>query len=141
MLLNLPVITTSELIDRIVEAFHFQGFGIDGDAFGITVIAYGDAGCGKTYAGRVAADKVGAQFATLYAMQYSPTDVAGARTIPLDGGDALKHYLPEWFADEPGLRVERSASSVASLCSSNRSMAVPFLRRAGFPRTSTQFPL
>jgi hypothetical protein len=96
MLLNIDTISTSEAIHIIKQACLVQGLGYDGSFSGLPVMLLGEAGCGKSFAPMQAAKELGYQFREIAAMHYSPTDAVGPRTIPLDGSDYVKHYLPEW---------------------------------------------
>lgn len=97
MQLNLPIITTTQLKDMLRQVCNKRAFGPNGDS-PLALIVYGEPGCGKTYAGGAVAHELGWQFATLFAMHYTPSDVGGIRTIDMaKAADALKHYLPDWF--------------------------------------------
>jgi hypothetical protein len=96
MLLNIETISTSEAIDRIIAAFGVKNLGHDESFQGMPLLLLGEAGCGKSYAPMAAAKKLDAQFVEVPALHYSPTDAVGPRTIPLDGGDYVKHYFPDW---------------------------------------------
>jgi hypothetical protein len=132
------------MIDLIVQAAQFSGFGHDGSFNCLPLIVLGDAGCGKTYAGQVAAKRLGWQFAELYAMHYSPSDVIGARTIPLDGSDSLKHYLPDWAKnldpDQPAIILIDEVTK-ALLATNNALLGGVQERRSGAFRWGTNWQI
>jgi hypothetical protein len=96
MLINIPKITTTQAVERLVEAFSITGLGFDGSFSGLPVIFYGEAGAGKTYACKAAAKRIGCDYREIQGLHYSPTDITGSRTIPLDGDAYIRHYLPDW---------------------------------------------
>jgi hypothetical protein len=96
MLLNIPTISTTEAIQYICNAANVHNMGHDSGFDGMPIQLLGEAGCGKTYSAKAAARELGWQYCEVPALHYSPTDINGSRTIPLDGGDYIKHYFPDW---------------------------------------------
>jgi hypothetical protein len=106
MLLNVETISTSHAIEVIKAAAKVKNLGHDESFSGMPILLLGEAGCGKSYAPMAAARDLDAQFVEVPALHYSPTDAVGPRTIPLDGGDFVKHYFPDWVK---GLDVTKPA--------------------------------
>lgn len=102
MLLNIPTVSTTEAIGIIKGAATVRNMGHDAGHQGMPVLLLGEAGCGKTYATKAAARELTVetgeqwQYRDVPVMHYSPTDVSGARTIPMDGSDYIKHYFPDY---------------------------------------------
>lgn len=102
MLNNVPTISTTQAIGLIKACAKVQNMGHDESFTGMPVLLLGNAGCGKTYASKAAARELSAeqgrdwQYVDVPVMHYSPTEIGGARTIPTDGSDWLKHYFPDW---------------------------------------------
>lgn len=113
MLENLEVLSTTEVIQRIKAATRVRNMGFDDGFTGLPVMLLGMAGCGKTYAPKAAARELTVeldrpvQHRDVPVMHYTPTDLGGARTIPLDGGDYVKQYFPDWVRgldrDQPAI--------------------------------------
>lgn len=103
MLTNLQTVTTSQYIRVIVASALCKGFGHDRSFTGVPVFAWGEAGVGKTYGSKAAANELTEiqgrewQHGYIPANHYSPTDSHGARTIPLNDEDPFVKYLyPDW---------------------------------------------
>jgi hypothetical protein len=99
MLGNIQTITTSTAIQRILESSKVLNMGYDKSFTGMPVILLGEAGCGKTAAPMMAADKLDYQIKVTSAMYRDPTEISGARSLPPDGGDFVKHFFPDWSKD------------------------------------------
>jgi len=99
MLGNIQTITTSTAIQRIVEASKIRNQGFDGSFSGMPVILLGEAGCGKTAGAVMAAKELGYQCQVTSAMYRDPTEISGARSLPTDGGNFVKHFWPDWSKD------------------------------------------
>jgi hypothetical protein len=134
MLINIPKVTTTEAIQRICDAFQVGGLGFDGSYYGLTLVFYGRAGCGKTYATKEAARRLGCQHRAVDGITYTPTDVIGQRMIPLDGGDHVKQYFADWTkgldVNEPAI-INLSEFTKASPLVAKAMLNVLQERRAG----------
>ena len=96
MLGNIQTVTTSQAIRFIRESAGIGGQGFDGSFTGIPVILLGEAGCGKTAGAIAAANELGYQCKVTSTMYRDPTQIAGDRSLPRDGGKFVEHYWPDW---------------------------------------------
>jgi hypothetical protein len=97
MLNNIPIKTTNGLKAMIDQAMTVMGLGYDGSFAGMPIVAYGDAGCGKSYAPMSVAKERGIVFAHMPIESYGVSDVTGPRTIDFDtSAKRIKHWLPDW---------------------------------------------
>lgn len=134
MLLNIPTISTTDAIERIKLAAMVQNMGYDKSFAGMPVLLLGEAGCGKSYAPMAAAKMLDYQFVEVPAMSLSPSDAAGSKALPIDGGDYVLQLFPDYVRgldkDKPAIIVYDEGTK-PPLATRNTLLQIFHARRAG----------
>jgi hypothetical protein len=144
MLLNIPIVNTSQAIERAMKLALVRNMGHDKGFYGMPTLFLGEAGCGKSYAFMAAAKRLanevfideGCQFVEVPAMSLSPSDAAGSKALPT--GDQDPDYVYQLFPDYVrGLDKDRPAIIVYDegtkppLATRNALLQIFHSRRAG----------
>lgn len=97
MLINLPIINTQQAIEQLLLAAQVKNLGYDNSFECLPMMLLGDAGCGKTYASKFVAEKLGWQYVEIPAMHRSPGEIGGMITLPSDGSDFARVLMPHYL--------------------------------------------